>query len=45
MWAPKVTKHTISPKISCETEPDGWKKTGAQTIKSLRKHLCKGGGV
>ena len=27
------------PKISWETEPDGWKNTGKQTMASLRTHL------
>ena len=37
-----------NPKISWETEPDGWKKTGKQTMASLRTHLqdeSRGEGV
>ena len=37
-YAPKHTKQTISPKRSCDTEPDGVKKTGRQATASLRAH-------
>lgn len=36
--APNVRKQIIKPKISCDTEPEGWKKTGRQTMASLRMH-------
>ena len=38
LLTPKVRKQTTRPKMSWLTDPAGWKKTGRQTIASLRAH-------